>query len=141
MKPASIKKFDLFYLGSVTLGLAGFALNYQTIIDQTNAEMAAQGVDGLGAGIVIAGLLLGLAISLAIWFLISVLRIEFVRWILILLTGWSAFQLVRAFEVATKVDLAMGLASTALTVISIYFLFQSDAKEWFVEKRGGDDRV
>ncbi len=40
MKPAAIKKFDWLYLGSVAVGLLGFALNYGAIADQANAELA-----------------------------------------------------------------------------------------------------
>lgn len=35
MKPASIRKFDWLYLGSVAIGLLGVALNYGAIASLT----------------------------------------------------------------------------------------------------------
>ena len=57
MKPGSIRKFDWLYLGSIAVSLLGFVFNYDTIAAQTNAELAAQGVEGLSTGVLIGGLL------------------------------------------------------------------------------------
>ena len=79
MKPGSIRKFDWLYLGSIAVSLLGFVFNYDTIAAQTNAELTAQGVEGLSTGVLIGGLLFGTAISLALWFMISILRIELAK--------------------------------------------------------------
>lgn len=139
MKPGSIRKFDWLYLGSLVVSLLGFALNFGTISAQTNAELAAQGVEGMGAGVLIGGLLFGIAISLALWFMISVLRIELAKWLLILLTAWSVVTTATAAARAFNSTMAWGLISTIMTIIAIWFLFQPDAKAWFAEKKGGGD--
>ena len=136
MKPASIKKFDLLYIGSIIVGLVGFALNYGAIVDQANAEMAAQGVEGVGSGLIVASLLFGIVISLALWFLVSILRIELVKWIIALFTAWSVFSYAISFDPEIDLSIIFGLVSTVMTLAAIYFLFQPDAKAWFEEKRG-----
>jgi len=138
MKPASIKKFDMLYLGSIVVGLIGFAVNYGAIADQANAQLAAAGAEGMGSGIMIGGLLLGVAISLALWFLVSVARIELVKWILAVFTAWSVLSLLRGAgsELTGSLNLVFGVIGTVLNVAAIWFLFQPDAKAWFAEKRG-----
>ncbi|WP_369026410.1 hypothetical protein [Qipengyuania sp. RANM35] len=137
MKPASVKKFDMLYLGSVAVGLVGVALNYGNIVDAANAEMAAQGLEAtMGGGVIVVSLLFGVVISLALWFLVSVLRIEMVKWIIALFTGWSVVSYIASFDSRMDPSIISGLVSTVMTVAAIYFLFQPDAKAWFAEKRG-----
>lgn len=140
MKPGSIRKFDWLYLGSIAVNLLGFVFNYDTIAAQTNAELAAQGVEGLSTGVLIGGLLFGTAISLALWFMISILRIELAKWLLLLLTAWSVLTTATAAASVFDSSVAWGLISTIMTIVALWFLFQPDAKAWFAEKKGGDGR-
>jgi uncharacterized membrane protein len=41
MKPAAIRKFDWLYLGSIAVGVLGFALTYGTLADSVSAELTA----------------------------------------------------------------------------------------------------
>ena len=138
MKPASIKKFDMLYLGSIVVGLIGFALNYGDLVETTNAELAAAGVEGMAGGIMIGSLIFGIVINLALWFLISGLRIEFVKWILVLFAAWALFSLAATFGLLSGLNLVFTLIGNVMTLAAIYFLFQPDAKAWFAEKRGGN---
>ena len=139
-KPASIKKFDYLYIGSVLVGLVGLIVGWDGLIAQMNAEFAAQSLAPEGnfaTTTVITGFVIGTAISLALWFVISVLRIEFVKWILLLFTVWGVFSLV--VGIATTgfaANQIWGIISTVMSVAAIYMLFQPDAKAWFAEKRG-----
>lgn len=138
MKPASIKKFDVLYLGSIVIGLIGFAINYASISQLANAELAAAGAEGIGAGVLIGGLMFGIAISLGLWFLVSVMRIEFVKWILALFAAYSVLSLLMSLgtEMGGGLNLVFGVLSTLVSIAAIWFLFQPDAKAWFAEKRG-----
>ncbi|MBX7541593.1 hypothetical protein [Qipengyuania sphaerica] len=139
-KPDSIKKFDLLYIGSVVVGLLGIVFGWDMMMDQMNAEMATQGIEadsGIGSGAIIAGVVFGVGISMALWFLISILRIEFVKWILILFVLWSIFGIFVGLS-TTGFDMMQitGIVSTIMSIAAIYMLFQPDAKEWFAAKRG-----
>ncbi|MEZ5680961.1 MAG: hypothetical protein R3E14_06650 [Erythrobacter sp.] len=135
MKPASIKKFDWLYLGSVAVGLAGVALNYGNLVEAADAELAAQGVESMGGGLMAASLLFVSGFSLALWFLISVLRIEVVKWLIAAITAWSLYSYLGNFEPELDQLVVLQIVSTVMTVAALYFLFQPDAKAWFDEKR------
>ena len=139
-KPASIKKFDYLYIGSVVIGLIGLIIGWDSLVALMDAEFAAQGLDPEGSfstTTIIAGFAFGTAISLALWFLISVLRIEFVKWILVLFTVWGVFSLVVGLATTGfAVNQISGIISTIMSVAAIYMLFQPDAKAWFAAKRG-----
>lgn len=136
MKPASVKKFDWLYLGSVAVGLAGVVLNYGNLVEAANAEMVAHGGERMGDGLMAFSLLFVSWFSLALWFLVSVMRVELVKWIIALFTGWSVVSYISAFDGRMDLPVISGLVSTAMTIAALYFLFQPDAKAWFAEKRG-----
>lgn len=143
MKPASIRKFDWLYWASVIIGLSGLAIGWDTINAQVSSELAATGDEELGSaitsGAIIVGAVVGAAISIAIWFLISVLRIELGKWVLIAMVLWTLVTLPGGIELAGGFSLmhVPSIVSTALTIAAIWFLFQPDAKAWFAEKRTG----
>lgn len=138
MRPDSIKKFDMLYLGSVILGLINFALGYDIIYAQMEAELAGSGVEPNSA-FLIAGILIGTAISIALWFLISRMRIEFIKWLLIVFLIWNLFSLPGMFADGVQLIDMIGVAIFALQAAAIAFLFRPDAKAWFAEKRGGGE--
>lgn len=141
MKPASMKKFDWLYLGSVAVGLLGFALNYGAVVDQTNAELAASGMDGAAGGLLIGGMLFGVAVNLALWFLISVLRIGFVKWIVVIFVAWGALSL--GFSLASGqtagLNLIFGLIGTVMVIASLYFLFRPESTAWLASRGESGD--
>ncbi len=138
-KPESIRKFDLFYLGSIVVGLIGLALGWDSVAAEMNRQMAEDGIaldSGVSTTAIIGGVAFGTAISLALWFLISVLRIEFVKWILALFTAYSVLSILVGMTAGNfgTVQIA-GIVSTIMAVVAIYMLFRPDAKAWFEEKR------
>ena len=140
MKPAAIKKFDWLYLGSIVVGLIGFALNYGTVADQTSAELAADGIEGATTGLLIGGMLFGVAINVALWFLVSVLRIGFVKWIIALFVAWGLLSLGMAIASGQTAgtNFIFGIISSLMVVVSLYYLFQPEAKAYLDAKRGDD---
>ncbi|QKG70850.1 hypothetical protein [Erythrobacter mangrovi] len=139
MKPSSIKNFDRLYIGSIVVGLIGFFFSYGAAVEQVSAELPEAGAGGLVSGGLIIGLVVGTAISLALWFLISVLRIELMKWILAIIAAFGILGLFVGLgsELATGTTQAFNTLSTLLSIAAIFFLFQPDAKAWFAEKRGG----
>lgn len=136
MKPASIKMFDWLFRGSLGVTLLGILLNFGTLSAQAETEFAAQGLPEMGMGMLIGALLLSLAISLGLWFLISVLRIGLARWALVLLTAWSILTTAKSLELGFDSTMAWGLLATVMTVAAIWFLFRPDARAWFAGTRG-----
>ena len=140
MKPAAIRKFDWLYLGSIAVGVLGFALTYGTLADSVSAELTASGMEDAAGGFLIGSMLVGVAINVALWFLISVLRIGFVKWILLLFVAWGllSFGISIASGQAPALNLVIGAISSIMVVASVYFLFQPEATAWLAQKRGDD---
>lgn len=134
MRPESIKKFDMLYLGAVVLGLVNFVLSYGAMKAQMDAELARTGVE-MGSGVLIASVIFGIVISLALWFLISRLRIEVVKWVLVLFFLWGLIGMPALFADGFGPTDIIALATFVMQAAAIYFLFRPDAKAWFAEKR------
>lgn len=92
MKPASIKKFDLFYLASLAVALVAIILGYDSLLRQANAQLAESGMQAMGSGVLIASVVIGMAFNFLVWFVISILRVEMFKWILVALIIWVFFR-------------------------------------------------
>lgn len=141
MKPASIKKFDLFYWASIAVGLAALAIGWETVSAEVAAELAGTGDEELGGTIVsvmlATGALAMVVLGLAIWSAISIWRLEFMKWVIVALIAYSLWTLPELFvagDALTAVNL-VSLLSTVLTIAAAWYLFQPDAKAWFAQKR------
>lgn len=145
MKPASIRKFDWLYLASVAISIAVVVLSYDQMMAQVNAELAtqgarAEGLEGVATGALMVGILFGFGISLLLWALISIWRVEFVKWILILFIGWGLVSSLTSLgTVPFDLMFAAGLLTSALSVVAVWFLFQPDAKAWFARREDPTD--
>ncbi|WP_379548535.1 hypothetical protein ACFCW2_05035 [Qipengyuania sp. DSG2-2] len=135
MKPDSIRKFDILYWASVLVGIGGALLVWDESVALVNAEMAASGIEDMGAAAMIGSLAFSLLISGVLWMLISVMRVEVVKWVLAIFLAWGAISLVMQMAVTPLTSMITGIASTVFSLAALYFLFQPDAKEWFAEKR------
>lgn len=89
MKPASIRKFDWLYLGSIVIPIVGVVAGWEDMAATLGAEAAATGqaaedVEAFSSGLALIFSVLVFAISFGLWFLVSVLRIEFTNgfWLL-----------------------------------------------------------
>lgn len=134
MRPDSIRKFDMLWLGALALGVVAFVLGYGALKAQVDAQLAASGMTGASSAALIGGFAFGIVISLALWFLVSRLRLEFVKWILILLFVWGLINLPAIFADGFTLIDALSLIGTAMQAAAIYFLFRPDAKAWFAAK-------
>lgn len=138
MRPASIRKFDMFYLGSLALGVVNFVFGFDMMTAQAEAQLAANpSLAGMDAGtIMIVSFVIGLAINLGLWALISRLRIELVKWILVLFVLWGLVSLPALVSNGITLVSALSVLTYALQIAAIFYLFKPDAKAWFAQKRG-----
>ena len=139
-KPDSMKKFDLLFWGSMALSVIGLVLGWASMQDAMAAEMAeVDGALGEGAmqGIVIIGFIVGIGLYVGLWFLISILRIEFVKWILIALVLYGLVTMPAGFEMAggLGIEHIPGILSTVLLLLAIWMLFRADSRAWFAAKQ------
>ncbi|TMM48260.1 hypothetical protein [Qipengyuania marisflavi] len=120
----------MLFLGGIALGIVNFIIGYGALSADLEAQLAAEGAQG-GPAILIGSVIFGTVIALALWFLVSRMRIEFVKWVLIALVGYGLFSL---FSNGIKAMDLIGLLASLLQAAALIFLFRPDAKAWFAAK-------
>ena len=135
MQPESIRKFTLFYLGSLVVSLVATFVGYDVLTAQLEAQSAATGL-AVSSGTIIAGIVLNVAITLLLWYLVARKGFVIAKWIIVL---FFLFTLVTSisgiFAGGLAVHEGLSLLAIVLTAAAVYFLFQPDAKAWFAGDR------
>lgn len=145
MRPDSIKKFDLFYLGSIALGAINVLINRGAMAEQFKNELARQGdetgqmLSGSEGAVVIGGVILGTLISLLLWFLVSRQKISLVRWIIAALTAYSLLSLPALIGALPSLMAMVSLLGIILQIVAVYYVFQTESTVWLRGKKIVDD--
>lgn len=140
MRPQSIRRFDLFYLASIALGAIGFFISYGALVAQVDAELAQTG-QAFGNVVVWGSFVVGMAISLILWFFVSRKGSSLAKWLLILLFILGLRGLVGIFAGPFGLLDVINLAVIVLGAVAIFYLFQPDARAWFEGERDDGERA
>jgi hypothetical protein len=130
MKPESIRRYDMFYLGSLALLVLGFVISFDAAVASIQGQTAAKGVQ-VGAGFTISIFALVLVIDLLLWFLISRKRMALAKWLLVLLVIIDIYGVPALFSGALTLPKMISLLRIVLEAVAVAFLFTADAKAWF----------
>lgn len=133
MRPPSIVKFDQLYFVMIVLGLVGLVVNWETTMEQLEANPGLSQIGLSGAGVLIGMYAFSIAISLLLWYFVSRRASNVARWIVIVLTGYGLITLpFTLFLVPMPLaSLIVALVSAALQAAMVWFLFRPDAAAWF----------
>jgi hypothetical protein len=129
MRPASIRRFDLFFLASLALLAAGFFIGFDATVESIQAQTAGKGLQ-VGGGFAIGLFSVVLAIDLLLWFLVSRKGVGVAKWLLVVLLIIDLFGLPSLLGDGLTVLKMMSLLRIALEAVAIAFLFTGDAKAW-----------
>lgn len=131
MQPESIRKFTLFYLGSLVVSLVATFVGYDVQLAQAEAQAAATGL-AMSGGTVLAGIALYVAITLLLWYLVARKGFVIAKWIIVLFFLLTLVTSISGiFAGGLAVHEGLSLLAIVLTAAAVYFLFQPDAKAWF----------
>jgi hypothetical protein len=128
MKPATIRRFDVFYLAWVALVVIDFVLQHDAYVAQVSEQ-------GSGSGVVLGttfvNVLFGvwILVMLLLWYLVSRKRSVIAKWLIVLLTLVNVFA-VPFHDVLTLPAIIAWLTLLA-SVVASYSLFGVNAKAWF----------
>lgn len=139
-RPKSIVAFERAFWGSVAVGLLGGILGWNDLLETYQRESSIAAM-GFGSGFLIAVWCISLAFQLLFWYLIARKGSNVTRWIYVVLMGFgiiSALATIGNPAMPGGISRITSLASTALTVAAIFFLFRPDASDWFTKKRQVD---
>jgi hypothetical protein len=135
MQPESIRKFTLFYLGSLVVSLVATFVGYDILTAQVEAQSAATGL-AMGSGAIVAGIALNVAITLLLWYLVARKGFAIAKWIIVLLFLFTLVTSISGiFAGGLAVHEGLSLLSIVVQATAVYFLFQPDAKAWFAGER------
>ncbi|MBX9858848.1 MAG: hypothetical protein K2Y20_04555 [Sphingomonas sp.] len=137
-RPASIVRFEQFYLGHIVVGLVGSSIALFGSDNPATAQM----VETFGAWVPAAILGLGVLIQATLWCLISRKGSAVAKWILVGLTALNLlgaafliFGFVTGFgaEVRNLPGSLLNLAASALLIAAVAMMFRPDTPAWFGE--------
>ena len=136
MKPQSIRRFDLFYLGSIVLSVVAYLMSYDSLVASMAGRTAAVGIT-LGSGTVIATIAISIALSLLLWFLVSQKRLVAAKWVIVVLFLLGLLGIPGLFSGGWTILKTLSALDLLLEAAAVYCLFQPDAKAWFASRRAG----
>lgn len=139
MRPESIRRFDMFYLGSLVLLVLGFVIGFDAAVSSIETQTAAKGLQ-VGAGFTTGVFAFVLIIDLVLWFLVSRKRMAIAKWLVVLLVILDLFGLPPLFTGALTPSKMLALLRIALEVVAVAFLFQADAKAWLTSEVAEEPR-
>ena len=134
MRPDSIRKFDMFFLASIALAVASGLLNYETQVSSVTEVWRDAGLQDYAGSFVIGILGISFLVNVLLWYLASRMRQGWVKWVLIVFIVYTSLTTVSALSMGFGNVSITALITLLLKVIAVYFLFRSDAKEWFASK-------
>ncbi|MBX3593828.1 hypothetical protein [Sphingomonas sp.] len=141
MRPISIVRFELAYLASIVVWLAGIPILWSVWIRTLEAQPGfagnAQMMD-VARMILIGVLALMLLISLALWYFTARRASTVGKWIVTILFALSVLRLpllVRSIAVSGNVSVGLNIIGIALTGYAVWMLFRPDAQAWFAGSR------
>ncbi len=134
MRPDSIRKFDMFYLASIVIGIASSLMNFETQVGALEVRLTEAGLSAPAEGFLLTTLAIALAINLLLWFLASRMRLGFTKWIILAFVLYSAATAVAGLAMGLGTISITGLLNVVLKAIAVSFLFRADAKEWYATR-------
>lgn len=129
MKPQSIKLFDLFYLGSLFLGLLGFVTGYSTLKRQMMDQAAASGV-AISPVVLLVFYGLGALFGLVLWYLVSRQRLILAKWVIVILFLISLIGVGDYFGGSLPLFEIYSLLALIAQAVAVSMLFRNDAIRW-----------
>lgn len=130
MKPASISRFDLFYLAWVALTIVDFFLQRGAYIAQVDQAAKGGGVM-LGSSFVTVVFVVWVLFMLLLWWLVSSRHSVVGKWIIVVLAIIGVFGVPDLFRHGFTTPVIVALLMLVTSVAAAYSLFAPGAKEWF----------
>ena len=136
MRPKSIVIFDWLFLGSLVLGIVNSLMSFSTITERMKLDPAMARAGSFVGPMTTISLVVGLGISLLLWFFISRRASNVARWILVAFTAFGILGVVQNFQnpMYDSISRLPMLVLTLAQVVAAVMPFRSDAKDWFDRK-------
>lgn len=134
-RPRSIVMFERLYLAAIAIGLLTTAFLWSSLRQKVAAQEAM-----LGSWFLPATIVIGFAISLALWYFIARRGSVVAKWIATVLVALGIAGVLFTMlmgRYSWDASGVIGLIRVALQIGAIWFLFRPDNRAWFGEKPEG----
>lgn len=130
MRPKSIQRFDIFYLGALALGLVNTAFGWTDTMARMQADASTAAI---ATPIMLGSVIIGFGISLLLWFFVSRMRSTIAKWILVVFFVLGVLSLLFTLmngQFPGGIVGVLSVVSTVLQAAAVFMLFQPDAVAW-----------
>ena len=134
MKPATIRRFDVFYLAWVALTVVDFFLRKDAYIAKAAAASSQQSGSGgavLGSTFVTVVFALWVLFLVLMWFLVSIKRSIVAKWIIVVLALIGLFGIPALFNQGLNSATILGVLMILASLGASISLFGAEANGWF----------
>ena len=130
MRPDSIRKFDLFYIAAIMIGIASALMNYDAQHDAVATQLAASGLESYADATLLGTLAVVYLVQLGLWFFVSRLRMGWAAWVIAILVAFSAATtLLTLVEGGLSLSIS-GLVTLLLKLIAVWHLYRPESRAW-----------
>lgn len=135
MRPVSIQRFELAYLGSILVWAVNAALGWQIQKDAIDARFAAMpGMASWGLPLLIGITAIAAIVPLLLWYFVARRGSVVAKWIVVALFVLSVAALpmtLAGFRTTGLLPAALNLVIFLLNAVAVWMLFRPDARAWF----------
>ena len=138
MRPRSIEMFDKVYLGGMVFSFAIAAILWDDVSASLNTPEAKS--LGMGSGFLVGGMIIGLIISLLLWYFIARRASNIGKWIYVVFSAIAVFSVLSSLSNPSTpkgLFLAGNIITLVLQLYAAWLLFKPDAVAW-LESKGAD---
>lgn len=137
-RPGSIVLFERCYLGGVAVGLLNTAVSWNTtLVRLAEDPAAAQMGASFAKGTLVGGVLLGIVISLLLWYFTARAGSVVTKWIITVFFVLGILGLIWSGVRGTTPQGLSGVlvvVAWVLNAIAVWQLFKTDSRRWFGEE-------
>lgn len=137
-RPRSIVLFERCYLGGLVVGLVNTGVSWNaTLTRLTEDPAAAQLGTSFGQSMIIGGTVLGIGISLLLWYFTARQHSVVTKWIITVFFALGVLGLLLGAVRGTMPQGVSGILvviAWVLDAIAVWLLFKTDSKLWFGEE-------
>lgn len=129
MRPKPVKTFEFLYCIAVALYSANAVRDYEMLKASAGEDLVRRGLDP--DTLLVSSIILMIGLMLLLMVMVSRLRIGFVRYLIVALVAWEAWELYPIVMQNQGSSVMIGVGSAVLQAIAVAFTFLPDANRWF----------
>lgn len=122
--------FERLFLASLALSAVGIVIGFDAMTEELASDPGVEQL-GIGGGLLAGMMAVGMVISLLLWWLIAHKASNVAKWILLVLAAFGLISVPAMLTGPWNTMTVLSLATYALEIAALVYLFRDDARAWF----------